>query len=105
MKLCKILSKESTRTKKAKQVSLPPSRTERLGRSAPGRLKSGIPTRCIDLSSTVVRAGRNDAFRDIEGVNQIFPSVEIEMENCLVFLKALCLDFLGTSWRRGIYGL
>lgn len=52
-----------------------------------------------------MRAGRDDAFRDIKGVNQIFPRVEIEMENFLVFLKALCLDFLGTSWRSGIYGL
>lgn len=46
---------------------------------------------------------RNDALLDVVGIDQIFPGLEIEMEDGLLFLNALVFDLFrltggGSIW-------
>lgn len=62
------------------------------------RRSLGVPTRGIDLRLLFVLPMGNDTGFDVEGVDQVLPGIEVEVEHCLVFLRACRLLLSGIAF-------
>ena len=62
-----------------------------------------IPPRSTDLSLFSRLPVWDDTLLDAKSVNEIFPSLEVEVKYGLVFSNTLFLDFFRPSWFRSIY--
>lgn len=62
-----------------------------------GTSLSSVPAGSVDLRLLFRLPMRDDAFFDVEGINQVFPRVEVEVEDRLVFLRACCLLVAGSA--------